>query len=251
MTLILLSIWTCIIGLAFMVNSKYRLTLPRYSTLLWFCIAGMISTSVASKFNTMLIEQSPMRFFSGSSLNRFCSFMVGAGLGEEFWKMSCGLILILFLTALGKAPRASDRVLGMVTVGLTFAALENLLVYVHICDEMSMLKRGYLAVPLHACMGVIHGVAINSAIVRRSVMPMVFGYVASALIHGLYDTVDIVIIAVLQAVDLYDVMPGIEVPAEIYLFPIVGPLLIWSIFKWRRVQELSHPAEPVEGPGLS
>lgn len=240
MLMILLSVWTCVLIFAWLVRSKFRNSEFDGTLVVAFVPAGFFAVLCAGEFNSnVILASTPLHFTEGPILYRLGAFLLGPGMGEEFFKMSMGLIMLLFLTAVTRRVKDSTRIIGMVIVGLTFAALENLLVYSTMVDEIDMIKRGYLAVPLHACCGMIHGYAANRSYARARFWPLLAGYFAAVGIHTAYDTVDIQLAIFLKALGLQEIFRNIQLPVEMLCGPIVVALVVWSVIAWRQTRELT------------
>ena len=152
-------------------------------------------------------------------------FFIGAGLGEEFWKMGFGTLLVLFLVITKRKINKADCILGFVSLGLAFGAAENLIAYRDLESHL-LLSRGLIAVPLHAGMGMIHGLAVHKARVHWSATPLFFGYFGTALFHTLCDAWSIL-------------LPNIGPHTLVLLWPTI--LVIWGIWKWKNVPEFDEP----------
>jgi RsiW-degrading membrane proteinase PrsW (M82 family) len=240
MLMIFLSIWTCVLILAWLVRTKFRNSEFDWGVVIWFVLAGAAGTFLAGIFNSFVVlSLTPLNFTEGPIHHRVFAFFLGPGMGEEFFKMALGLFALLFLGALTRKVNESTRVIGMVIVALTFAALENLLVYCFMVDEMGMIQRSYLAVPLHACCGMIQGYAVNKSFTRSRLWPMLVGYAVAVGIHTAYDTVDIQYSLFLRALGLQRTFRNVQVPPEALYGPIVVALIVWSIFAWRKTRELT------------
>ena len=247
MSVFILSCWSCLIIFVWMVHSKYRNTAPNYAALAAFLLAGVCAGLFAGWFNFSLTEETRFTFESPNLWHNVICFVLGAGLGEEFWKMGAGLLVVLMLAGLHARIGDTGRILGFVTLALGFATFENLLSYSADLDFVDMVRRGLMAVPFHAAMGMIHGLAVNRALRRGSAMPLLLGYLAAALLHALYDTVNLFVRHGLNKLKVYEVWPDFQVPPEFTVGPIVGLLALWFIRQWRRLPELTpEPAEPQE-----
>jgi RsiW-degrading membrane proteinase PrsW (M82 family) len=268
---VLISSWSAILIFALLVRSKYRWTRPPYATLAAFAIVGVLSTLPALVVNTFLGEYTSLWFMSDDPVKSSLGFMIGAGFGEELWKMLAGVALMVLilqprvlyvclgivgttlalgiamtmrgdwealLTAqlellvpigvlaatrlLAKGPlRDSDVVLGFVTVGLSFAVIENLYSYSDL-PVQTLLIRGCMAVPLHGAMGLIHGITINSARRRKASWPLFFGYLFAVACHTGWD--------------LAASLPGHL--QEWVLIPVCILMILVSARTWLRVREV-------------
>jgi RsiW-degrading membrane proteinase PrsW (M82 family) len=231
---LLISSWSAILIFALLVRSKYRWTLPPHRSFVVFAIAGVLSTLPAIAANSFLGEYTSLWFLSDDRVKSGLGFMIGAGFGEELWKMLAGVAVVILvlrprvlyatvavLTALaaiaawyfaGWQPslgsplnllpiiallavvsvlvrpelNEADCVLGFVTVGLGFAVIENLYSYSDLPIH-HLLVRGLMAVPLHGAMGLIQGVAVNSARRRKKAWPLFFGYLFAVTCHTAWD----------------------------------------------------------------
>ncbi|MFT5126476.1 MAG: RsiW-degrading membrane proteinase PrsW (M82 family) [Rhodothermales bacterium] len=97
------------------------------------------------------------------------------------------IAMIAFVSVLVR-PTLSDAdcVLGFVIVGLAFAVVENLYSYSDL-PVHHLLVRGLMAVPLHAAMGMVQGVAVRSARRRKAAWPLFFGYLFAVACHTGWD----------------------------------------------------------------
>lgn len=77
-----------------------------------------------------------------------------------------------------------DLILAGIATGLGFALLEN--AFYHFDGTGTLLLRGLLAVPLHACAGGFLGMSARSGAAGTRFRPA--GFLAAFLVHGLYDT---------------------------------------------------------------
>ncbi len=221
MNLVLLYTWSCILIFVWMVRKKYRWTVPPYRVAILFALAGVNATIPSALCNYFISSKTDFWVYSGNVFESFMGFFLGAGMGEEFFKFSAGLLLLLAFGMLGIRTSASTRFLGFVVVGLSFAAIENWQAYGAV-PFWTMMTRGVLAVPLHASMGMIHGHAVNRAYANSSIVPLFGGYLYSAILHAFYDTANLF---------LPDVDP------RYYLYPLVVVLMSWGLRQWDRLPE--------------
>ena len=219
MTTFVLCTWASVLIFLVLVRVKFIWTRPNYVRLSWFAIMGMAAGFPALLINSFLSRETEFWVASGNPLLSFGGFFVGAGMGEEFVKLSAGVLVLMLV---GRRATDVGRLLGMITVGLAFAAMENIVAYSNL-DFWSLMARGVITVPLHACLGAIHGVAINSAWHTRRATPIVIGYFAAVVIHTFADT-------------WYLMMPG--VPAKWILSPFLAVLVAWSCRAWYRTPEV-------------
>ena len=240
MTILLLSIWSCVIIYALMVNGKFKWTWPSFGNLSLFVTVGLLAPFIAALFTSWLMRETPLHVNSPNGWIRILTFFVAAGMGEELFKMGACLLVVILLILTRANVRPSIIVLGCVCVGLIFASVENALCYADRVDAFGMLKRSYLAVPLHACMGFIHGLAIERGLRKGAVTPLIVGYVVTVVIHTLYDVMDTVLFYALDATGLLEAVADLYVPAELVYGPVVVPLMIWMILRWRKVGELEN-----------
>ncbi len=187
MILIVVCSWACVLIFAWMVESKYHWTRPPYKHFALFAAAGGIATVPALLTNLFLSRETAFWVYSEDKLHSFMGFFLGAGVGEEFWKISAGICLVLYLLRKQQSLRRIDYVLGFVTIGLTFGMIENLFSYSHL-ETMILVTRGLISIPLHAAMGMIHGLAVARSIEYGRVSPVFLGYSAAVVIHTLCDT---------------------------------------------------------------
>ena len=75
-----------------MVRTKYFWTAPPYGLFGLFVVAGTLSTIPSLLVNAFLSRETELWVFSGEHVHSFLGFFIGAGLGEEFWKMSRGIL---------------------------------------------------------------------------------------------------------------------------------------------------------------
>ena len=238
MMIMLLSVWSCVILFAVLVNKKFKWTRPSFSSLSLFFGFGFLSPFAAAFFSSWLIRETPLHVDSPDTLNRVLTFFIAAGLGEEMFKMGACLLAMMVLILTTPTIRSSTVVLGCVCVALTFAGIENILGYSDRVDGVGMLKRSYLAVPLHACMGFIHGICIDRSLRSGSTLPLIIGYAVTVFFHTLYDVMDTILALFLEVVGMGAEIPHLNIPPELIYGPIVFPLMVWMIWRWRSVAEL-------------
>ncbi len=237
---LLISCWSALLIFVWMVLIKYRRTRPDYTACSLFLLAGVASSIFALYFNWYLAQYTRFSFFEATSrTDTFIAFMLGAGLGEEFWKMSCGLIAAIFIMGLGRRLGDAGRILGFVICGLGFAVMENIITYAPDLGVGDMIRRGLLAVPIHAGMGFIQGVAANATLRRSWPFPLFLGYLAAAAIHTIYDTIPLLIDFGLDRAGAYEVWPDFmaALPSELMVGPIVVLLVLWCRRTWKRTPE--------------
>lgn len=226
MSLLLLCAWSSVIFFTFLLLSKYRWTPPPLRVMLLYAMAGLLSTVPAGIINNFLMTQTQFSAMSGDRFNSMMGFFLGAGLGEEFFKMSAGLIVTLAVLATTRHQSPATRLLGFTAVGLAFAVLENF--YYSDIGFKGMILRNILAVPLHGTMGMIHGVSANRALVRGNPLYLVLGYAMAVMLHTVYD---------LLASQL---PPPWDNPA---IGIMIVALFGWAVFQWRRTPELGQVRE--------
>lgn len=233
MTLVLLCSWSSILIFVLLIKTKYRWTAPPYKYLLLFLFAGANSVIPADLTNKFLSRETDFWFFSPDRWEAVRGFLIGPGMGEELFKMTAGLLVLLILGICSVRLNAAGRFLGFTTVGLTFATLENLLAYSGL-EFWTMITRGLLAVPLHATMSMIHAAAVNRAANKSSFLPLLNGYLITVVLHWVYD-----------AMSLY--LPGID--PRLYLYPFVSVLLVWGFRYWLSLPE--RDPQPTEDSNQS
>ena len=269
---ILVSCWSAILIFALMVRSKYSWTRAPFRLMIAFGLAGVLSTLPALAVNTYLGEFTDLQFLSPDPVKSSLGFMIGAGFGEELWKMLAGLVVLVLLVrpvpvyacvvlivlslamlhgkAVGWDPHLmlqaqrellplvgvvaimavlvrgklqdADIVLGFVTVGLGFAAIENLYSYSDLPVDV-LLVRGCMAVPLHGAMGLCQGLAVVSARRRKAAWPLFFGYLFVVAGHTGWD--------------LVAVMPAPF--QEWILIPVCILMILLCARAWLRVPEVA------------
>jgi RsiW-degrading membrane proteinase PrsW (M82 family) len=94
---ILISSWSAILIFALLVRSKYRWTPPPLRAFAVFAIAGVLSTLPAIAVNSFLGESTALWFLSDDPLKSGLGFMIGAGFGEELWKMLAGISVLILI----------------------------------------------------------------------------------------------------------------------------------------------------------
>jgi hypothetical protein len=107
-----------------MVTRKYRWTAPPYVVLALFFLAGANATVPAGIFNSLITQMTGLHFFSPDVDRRALAFFLGAGLGEEFFKLASGLLVVVILDLFKRDLGPAGRLLGFTVVGLSFATLE-------------------------------------------------------------------------------------------------------------------------------
>jgi protease PrsW len=110
------------------------------------------------------------------------SFLI-AGLIEESSKL---LGFRLFVWKKEQFNEITDGMVLLAAVGLTFAAIENVL-YGITGDLSTILVRDLTAVPAHGMMTGIMGFFVGYAKVQKKKIFIVIGLIIAILIHGLYD----------------------------------------------------------------
>ena len=216
--------WSCIIIFVWMVRVKYYWTLPPFKLCVLFILFGIGSTLPALLCNIFLSRETEFWVYSPNRFYSFMGFFVGAGMSEEFWKMSFGVILIFILLGRQKRIRETDCVIGFVSLGLAFAAVENFISYIHLEIHL-LISRGLISVPLHAGMGMIHGLAVNRARNKKSVVPLLTGYFRATVLHTICDTWGLFI-------------SQSHTRLAMIFMSIV--LMIWCINKWKKLPEVSE-----------
>ncbi len=222
MSLLLLCSWSCILIYIGMVKSKYFWLKPPAGLCILFGISGVFSTVPALIFNLFLSRETELWVYSSNKLHSFLGFFIGAGLGEEFWKLSFGIFVLSVIPTKKFRLFHADIVLGFVTLGLAFGAVENLIAYSHIELEL-LISRGFIAIPLHGSMGMIHGLATVKSFKNLSIIPLIFGYIISVTIHTLYDTWNIFL-----SLDF----------THFFLTFMTATLIFWGTKTWKRIPEL-------------
>ncbi len=192
MNLLILCTWSCILIYIWMVKSKYYWLKPPIKLCILFGTGGVLSTIPALIFNLFLSRETELWVYSSNKIHSFLGFFIGAGLGEEFWKLSTGVLLLFVIPANKFRLYQADIVLGFVTLGLAFGAVENLVAYSHLDIEL-LISRGLIAIPLHGSMGMIHGLAAAKSFERCSTIPLFIGYFISVIIHTFCDTWNIIL----------------------------------------------------------
>ena len=206
-----------------MVSSKYYWTAPPFKLSALFALVGVGSTLPALLCNLFLSRETEFWIYSPNRFYSFMGFFIGAGIGEEFWKISFGVMLLFILLGLKFRIKETDCIIGFVSLGLAFAAVENFISYIHLEIHL-LISRGLISIPLHASMGMIHGLAINKARDRKSVIPLLTGYLQAVVLHTICDTWGLV-------------LPQTGTRLAMILMAII--LTVWSIIKWRTVPEIS------------
>ena len=220
--LFLLCTWSSILIFAWMVKSKYHWTAPPFPLCLLFIVFGILSCVPALACNMFLSRETQFWVYSTNEFNSFMGFLIGAGVSEEFWKMAFGSFAMFLLLSRKKRVKPADCVLGFVSLGLAFAAVENWVAYAQL-EKNILISRGLVAIPLHASMGVIHGISVIKARATQSVLPMLLGYLIAVALHTLCDTWNIII------------------PHDFGYFPlalITTLLIMWSMRQWRGLGEV-------------
>lgn len=222
MTTMFLCVWSCVIIFAWMVYVKYYWTAPPYALFVAFALCGLASTVPALLCNMFLSRETEFWVYADIPRYSFMGFYIGAGLGEEFWKMAAGLTLLICLPTRVRL-KPVDYIVGFAVLGLAFAAVENLVYFSHRLKEATILGRGFIPVPLHASMGVMHGIAVNKARRDRSVMPLLAGYSVTASLHTMCDTWHLF-------------LPHIS--PRLIMGSFVGVLVLLCAHYWRRLPEV-------------
>ncbi len=222
MNLVLLCSWSAILAFTVMIHTKYHWRQPPLATCFTFAVAGIASAFPALIYNWFIAQETAFWVFSHEPVMRFMGFFISAGLGEEFWKMGFGCIVCFLWIHLRKPISESDVVIGFVSLGLAFAGYENLLSYSDLGSGV-LIYRGFITIPIHGGMGMIHGKAAYTALQQRSAIPLFTGYAKAVTIHTFCDTWNIVL-----------PYGGMRiVPAAIALL-----LVVWAARQWRDMSEL-------------
>ena len=123
--------------------------------------------------------------------------------------------------------------LVFVVLGLSFAVCENLAAYSGL-EAAALLTRGVTAVPMHGCMGVVHGLAAEAMLRRRALWPLLVGYLVAAALHAFYDVTHLFLPDRWDAVGVHGVALA---------------LLLWAAVVWRRLPEFhGSPAAAAGAP---
>jgi RsiW-degrading membrane proteinase PrsW (M82 family) len=225
MMTILLCAWSALVIFLCLVRMKFYWTRPQWQLLLYFAGAGVASTMPSLICNLFLSEKTQFWAFDPDRFNSFMGFWIGAGMGEEFWKFACGLLVVV---AIRRDLGDANRVLGFVIVGIMFGTIENIVTYSGL-NTQTLILRGFVSVPIHAAMGVIHGLAVNRA--RRSCVawPLFAGYFLAAGLHTLCDTWSLFLPTSLIGVAL---------------ILSIATLTLGSAFAWRRIAEVPGLQRP-------
>ena len=158
MTFLLASGWTTLLYFGFFVRSKYRTVKPPYERFVLFAMAGMLSTIPAAYFNARVLNDTALNFFETPDIRMgVLGVFLAPGLGEEFWKMAAGLLVVSCLNRRSRPVQPAECVLGFAVVGMAFAVIENIWSYGD-GGAAYLLLRGLIAVPLHTSMCMLHGV---------------------------------------------------------------------------------------------
>lgn len=221
--LFLLCSWSSILIFVWLVRAKFYWTAPPYRAFCVYAVVGLFAANSAALINLFIGRETELWFFSADRYESFMGFLLGAGMGEEFWKMFCGVFILLCLLSAGRDLGPAGRIVSFVVLGLSFATFENIAAYSEL-EFWPLLTRGVTAVPLHASMGIIHGLAVNRALARRSPWALIAGYAAAAALHTLYDTLPLIFPAY---------------PTKLLVFPFIAILLMASLCLYLRVPELS------------
>ncbi|HAR65386.1 MAG TPA: hypothetical protein DCR55_04145 [Lentisphaeria bacterium] len=191
MTFLLASGWTTLLYFGFFVRSKYRTVKPPYERFVLFAMAGMLSTIPAAYFNARVLNDTALNFFETPDIRMgVLGVFLAPGLGEEFWKMAAGLLVVSCLNRRSRPVQPAECVLGFAVVGMAFAVIENIWSYGD-GGAAYLLLRGLIAVPLHTSMCMLHGVGVLLYWKRRRAWPLYVFYLTTALLHGLWDVASI------------------------------------------------------------
>lgn len=231
---LLLCSWSSIVIFVVMFGTKYRFTAPTPVTaLVVFAVVGGASGIGAGTINAFIGRETQFWFFSNVDFYRAMGFLLGAGLGEEFWKFSLGLVVMIGLLGLRRDLNAHGWVLGFTLLGLAFATLENLLAYSDL-NAWLLFTRGFSAVPMHASMGLLHGLGAALAWRRRAFWPLLITYLLTAGLHTLYDLLPVIVARGGEAL-------GWQAPDAVRtgsVFAMSGTLLLGLLVVWWRLPEL-------------
>lgn len=224
--------WSGVIIFAYLVKTKYDWTAPPYRLCMAFAASAFLAAPCALLCNNFLSRETELWVLSDNRWYSFLGFAIGAGFGEEFWKMAAGLLVLITVSPWRSPLRDADCILGFVTIGISFATIENLVTYSTLQPEM-MLLRGVTAVPVHASLGFVHGLAVNRARRSNRAWPLMVGYGIAVCIHTLWDT--------------WNILWSLIVPSatdgrwSVPLFPMYlmsAMLVVFIVYAWRRVPEL-------------
>ena len=105
--------WSCIIIFVWMVSSKYYWTAPPFKLSALFALVGVVSTLPALLCNLFLSRETEFWIYSPNRFYSFMGFFIGAGIGEEFWKISFGVMLLFILLGLKFRIKETDCIIGV------------------------------------------------------------------------------------------------------------------------------------------
>lgn len=213
--------WSSIAIFVWLIRTKYKWKTPPYGVFAVYGAVGVLAGVGAGLVNLFIGRETEFWFFSQDRFYSLMGFILGAGLGEEFWKFACGMVITVCLLGMNRDTGSPGRVLSFVVLGLSFATFENWVAYSG-GGYWLLVSRGLSAVPLHGVMGMIHGLAVDAAVRRRQAWPLVAGYLIAAALHT-----------------TYNVSP-MFVPEQYHrysMFPIVFVLVSWAVVSWRRLPE--------------
>jgi RsiW-degrading membrane proteinase PrsW (M82 family) len=241
MTFLALCCWSPVLIYSYLVRVKYHWSAPRHGLNFWALLAGLAAAPPALLCNNFLSRETELWIFSSNLLHSYLGFMIGAGFGEEFWKMGAASIVVLAVTTGRRPLRGVDCVLIYVTVALSFAMIENAIGYGNLSPALLML-RGVTAVPVHGTLGLIQGLAARQALASGRLQPLILGYFGAVALHTLWDTVGILWQAVLGS-------DGFTLPRIVITYTCALICAGLTLRAWHRLPEVPQlsPAEQRAG----
>lgn len=148
-------------------------------------LLGTFILGGALAFIAWLIE---VAIFPGAGTGvRFFLFLLSVGVVEEFAKFAA---VRAFAYRSSQFDEATDGVIFGITAAMGFAAVENI-GYVFRDGAAWALFRAFVSVPGHAFYGAIMGYYLGLAKVHRKPLLAVWGLTIAALLHGLFDALDV------------------------------------------------------------
>ena len=253
LSLFMLCAWSCIVIVIIMIARKYDRTRMQWGVAASYVAGGLGSCLCALLYNGYLFNATGVMYQAGAyDYDGIVIGLVSASVGEEFWKLAAGAVVTVVL--LGQRRNVGDhgRILGFVVIGCTFATAENMITYASELSQSEMLMRAVTAVPLHACMGVVHGKGVNAALRpgrRLPFLPLILAFVVAAFFHALYNTSQYLLAWLLSRLDISETWPSLiaDLPPGFVVGPIVFVLTLWAWNTWRNLPETT--ADPALQPG--
>ncbi|MCJ8331859.1 MAG: PrsW family intramembrane metalloprotease [Lentisphaeria bacterium] len=246
MTLFFICSWACFLIFAWLISKKFDYTKPHIGIILLFIFFGCLSVLAPTFTNTILAEKTQLSYYGMDPVTTALSMWLGPGLCEELSKMICVLLPMSLLFLLDVKIGKHGRILYAVIVAMTFSIIENLIYATWMeLSDIQMIRRGCTAVPLHASMGYMHGIAINVAFSKRSIVPLLVGFFVTSILHAFYNASPQIIYMLVSSLTDLTVIKN-ELMLKMISWVMIPTVCFYSAFcciHWLRINELSEEIE--------